>query len=182
MCFLLLIIIIVIVHLNEEESENILVDFARKEMDIGNEQEITPKEEGSKDPESSGMTEQVSKMEDEWVEYVDDLGRTRVCRKKELPGYQSQQQQQQQQEEGTSQISDPIASCPSDDNMNRSGEKGQEWERQALKQMFGAYDADVLHYDPESGKSYLLHTIIIHSLVHEKLDPIGGSSYILLYI
>ena len=102
-----------------------------------------------KDQKSSEIVGHVPKIEDEWVEYVDDLGRTRVCRKKDLPGYQ--QQQQQEEEEGKPQTSGSISSNLSD-NTIRTEEKRQEWEQQAAKQMLGAYDADVLHYDPETGR------------------------------
>jgi hypothetical protein len=84
--------------LNEEAREELMVDFSRKPAEEGM-SEAAPTD--SQDP-------------DAWVEYVDDLGRTRACRKRDLP---------------TTWL---LASN----------------ETKTPKQL-----PDILHYDPETGKS-----------------------------
>ncbi|CAG8519433.1 13860_t:CDS:2 [Acaulospora morrowiae] len=100
-------------------AEEVLVDFDRKAWE-------NPSDDESND-------EKQNENDDPWVEYVDEFGRTRLCRKSQLP------------KDDSSNTSIPDAeSAPTDlDDTSPMEDERQRWEEAALKEL----KSGPIHYD-----------------------------------
>lgn len=77
---------------------------------------------------------------DEWTEYTDDMGRTRVCRKKELSMYQEEKHLERDMDIINSKI-----------YFKEGGESEEKSIFDRVCTTTTTDSPDVLHYDPETG-------------------------------
>ncbi|XP_022082105.1 coiled-coil domain-containing protein 174-like isoform X2 [Acanthaster planci] len=72
---------------DDEVSDRFLVDFEKKAIDELHEEKIYQQEKSEETEYEMGATDVPGPVdpEDEWVDYVDTLGRSRRCMKKDLP-------------------------------------------------------------------------------------------------
>ncbi|XP_023659891.1 coiled-coil domain-containing protein 174 [Paramormyrops kingsleyae] len=79
---------------DEETESQFLVDFTQKIIDQKKALQVQPKTTDDSDSDGGGNCETLgpiplaSHPDEEWVDYVDALGRSRRCMKKDLPEYQ----------------------------------------------------------------------------------------------
>ncbi|KAL6111515.1 ccdc174 [Pungitius sinensis] len=128
----------------DEETEGLfLVDFTQKIIDKKREM-YAQKETDRKDEESDNSSVPPPQNPDEeWVDYVDALGRSRRCMKKDLPGFKKMDQDFK----GKGQASDDKTLLSED--MRRELQR-QEWEREeeeAMKRPIGP-----IHYEDIRGQ------------------------------
>lgn len=117
----------------DEETESLyLVDFTQKIINQRNEpQTCTASVAGDRDGEDSDVNIPVPPPQDaneEWVDYVDALGRSRRCLRKDLPDFQKMDQELQ-----SKRVTGADRTLLSDD-MRREMQRAQ-WEREEEEQM-----------------------------------------------
>ncbi|XP_026863703.2 coiled-coil domain-containing protein 174 [Electrophorus electricus] len=117
----------------DEETESLyLVDFTQKIIDQKREVHIRQAEKGDRDGEDTDTQIPIpppQSEDEEWVDYVDALGRSRKCLRKDLPEFQKMDQDLQ----GTSRVVGPDRTLLSED-MRREMQREQ-WEREEEEQM-----------------------------------------------
>uniref|UniRef100_A0A8C3A4J9 Coiled-coil domain containing 174 n=1 Tax=Cyclopterus lumpus TaxID=8103 RepID=A0A8C3A4J9_CYCLU len=129
----------------DEETEGLfLVDFTQKIIDQKREMHAQKKtERDDEERHNSSPVPPPQNSEEEWVDYVDALGRSRRCMKKDLPGFKKMDQDLQGKEKASAD-----KTLLSED-MRRELQR-QEWEREeeeAMKRPVGP-----LHYEDIRGQ------------------------------
>ncbi|KAJ8409392.1 hypothetical protein AAFF_G00235900 [Aldrovandia affinis] len=123
----------------DEESESLfLVDFTQKIIDQKRELQAQRERPGGEDSEDLPAIPPPQNPDEEWVDYVDALGRSRKCMKKDLPGFQKMDldfQGKRSQPDGKTLLSDDM----------RRELRRQEWEREEEEAM--SRPVGPLHYE-----------------------------------
>lgn len=116
----------------DEETESLyLVDFTQKIIDQKKEMHIKEAEKGDRDGEDTDAHVPIPPLQnedEEWVDYIDALGRSRKCLRKDLPAFQKMDQDLQNKK-----VTGADRTLLSED-MRREMQREQ-WEREEEEQM-----------------------------------------------